>query len=216
MNITRTAGLVALLVALLALAACSSLLAESRFRKAIENNDLDYIKQNISSVDINRTFRDKPGFLASAVKQQRNEIVELLIQHGADCNLPNGANNSTPLQSAVFYDNPEAAELLLATGADPDQMGSGFFVAIVYAAGQGRNELVEILLKSGCDVNATDMYGRTALHRASAKGNLAMVQLLLDYHADAAIKDLEGNTPIDLAREAGNEDVINVLKPFSK
>jgi ankyrin repeat protein len=68
-------------------------------------------------------FRDSAGFPSliaalSARRPDRNKIVELLLESGADVG-QRGVNDWTPLHYAVVYRNLEAVNLLLASGADP-------------------------------------------------------------------------------------------------
>ena len=58
------------------------------------------------------TVKDPPK-----VKISRNEIIKILIAHGADPNL----GKKTPLMSAVREGNIELVKTLLENGADPNQ-----------------------------------------------------------------------------------------------
>jgi len=46
------------------------------------------------------------------------EIVEFLLENGADANIPD-LFNTTPLHNAIIYDQIESAKILLDHGADP-------------------------------------------------------------------------------------------------
>ena len=58
-----------------------------------------------------------PTPLPNAVWEQNKEIVELLINHGADVNAKND-DAGTPLHAASMKDNKEIVELLINRGAD--------------------------------------------------------------------------------------------------
>ena len=74
-----------------------------------------------------------------------NEMLELLLTHGADPNVsdPHG----TPLQLAIERNVPYDVELLLANGADPD------VTAVISAIAHGKTQILELLLDYGADPN---------------------------------------------------------------
>lgn len=68
-------------------------------------------------------FPDPGGFppligALSAKRQDRQEVLELLLAFGADIQ-QRGINDYTPLHYAVDLDDPEAIRFLIAHGADP-------------------------------------------------------------------------------------------------
>ncbi|HEU5249903.1 MAG TPA: ankyrin repeat domain-containing protein [Thermoanaerobaculia bacterium] len=119
----------------------------------------------------------------------------------------------TPLGLASFFGHPEAAKLLLATGADPNFAAQNSTrVAPLHSAVAGGNvEIVRELLARGADVHARQDVGFTALHGAAAEGGEEMIRLLLDHGADPAAKNDAGKTPADLARERGREKAVALL-----
>jgi uncharacterized protein len=77
------------------------------------------------------------------------EIVTLLLENGADINVRDDANGTTPLMNAVMGGHPEVIQVLLKRGADPnievgkDKDGKGI-TALTYA--RIRNDPKIILL----------------------------------------------------------------------
>jgi ankyrin repeat protein len=123
------------------------------------------------------------------------------------------ADGFTPLGLAAFFAQPEAARLLLASGADSNLAArNGTRVAPLHSAVAGGNiEIVRELLESGADVHARQDLGFTALHGAAFDGSEEMIRLLLDHGADPDAKNAAGKTPADLARDQGREKAVEVL-----
>jgi uncharacterized protein len=94
--------------------------------------------------------------------------VKLLMQYGADPNIPT-------------FDNTTA--LMVASGV-------GWADGMLHEYSEKETlELIELLLSSGADVKAANDHGITALHGAGYKGANRAVQLLVDRGADLAAKD---------------------------
>jgi ankyrin repeat protein len=61
--------------------------------------------------------------ISAAARRGDLEMVQLLLEHGADPSLPEeGAPRGHALWNAVYFDHPAIAELLLRAGADPNGM----------------------------------------------------------------------------------------------
>jgi ankyrin len=107
--------------------------------------------------------------------------VRLLLQYGADPNLPQVAG-ITPLQQAAGLGHG---------GADT----RGRFYSEAQAL-----EVIKALHEGGADLNAQDDQGRTALHGAARKGWTQVIQLLVDLGADPNLADNQDFTPLDYAQ----------------
>ncbi len=107
----------------------------------------------------------------------------------------------TALHLAAFFAQPEAAEELLRSGADPNAVAKNAMrVAVINsAAASGRADIVKAALKAGADPNARQMAGYTALHAAAAHDNVEMAQALLDAGADPSLRSDDGQTAADKA-----------------
>jgi ankyrin repeat protein len=138
------------------------------------------------------------------------DVVRLLLETGADVNAADSVG-VTPLISAANVDNREAAELLLARGADPHaQARTGHAsTPLMGAAFNGNLPLVRALLARKADVTAVSAdrtgtvrngpvrYGTvTALHVAVTSGHPDVVKLLLKSGAPVNAADARGMTPL--------------------
>lgn len=119
------------------------------------------------------------AFIESALDGNVGRM-KLLLAVGAD---PNGfecptARCRTPLVAAAGEGHYEAAQLLLARGADVNRRMKRGQSALMFASYYGHTEMVRMLLTKGADVNA-DFEGDTALGWARQKGHAEIADLLI-------------------------------------
>lgn len=150
-------------------------------------------------------------FEASAVGDV-GRLRELLAEDTARANAV-ASDGFTPLGLAAFFGHADAAQLLLASGADPNLPAQNATkVAPLHSAvAGGKFEIVRMLLANGADVHARQDLGLTALHGAAFEGTEEIIRLLLDHGADPDAKDAAGKTPADIARDRGRENAVEVL-----
>lgn len=138
------------------------------------------------------------------------ELIELLLNHGADINIrkPEGSSKPfTPLDCA--FDNFEMIEWLIIHGAKPDL---DFLRDVFYDAIDKKNyQLVELLIKNGANPNIK--YGIDLLITyAIEKGDLEMVKLL---HGLGAVLEPEvlpvSKYPLIQAIEKGDHEMVKLL-----
>jgi len=101
----------------------------------------------------------------------------------------------TPLLFAARYGDVESAKVLLAAGANVDDMTPERATALALAAHSGWGAFAAYLLDQGADPNS-DEAGYTALHAAVLRGDLALVQALLAHGADPEAR-LKRGTPVN-------------------
>jgi len=119
----------------------------------------------------------------------------------------------TPLMTAAYNGEMEAAEALLADGVDPNAKDDDRRTALMFAAAKGHTGIVNLLLNYRADPNLRELaYGRTALMGAAHKGHLDTVEALLAGDADANAKDNDHMTAMDLAKEAEHSEIVQMLK----
>ncbi|NET90604.1 MAG: ankyrin repeat domain-containing protein [Kamptonema sp. SIO1D9] len=151
-----------------------------------------------NGVDVNAMSSDKTLALISAAYFGQVEVVQLLLERGANVNIQAEDTSLTPLISAVertvmakipgftsYQVNKrqiEVIQILLATGADINSQKKNGWTALITAADLGNINVVKLLIQSGqnVDFNAKTEHGDTALSRAKKAGNDEIVQLLLD------------------------------------
>ncbi len=150
--------------------------------------------------------------------------LEDLIKRGANINATNKQGNSL-LQLSVIEDYNEGVKILLAHGANPNQLVTDIngykqplIIYALYYTAQGYPHVIESLLQAGANPNAKDNIGFPALHVAIMRGNTQLIQLLLEYGADIESRNTNDHTPLTtalLAPTAGNKTkIVETLLKF--
>jgi len=170
--------------------------ATTNLFEAIEQGRIDLVKNAIASNRSILGIRDVANHspLFSAVLRERDEIVMLLLQHGANadaaaCGVPNGA---TLLHYAAALLKRESVLSILRSGIDisvHDQFGQ---TALHWAARWGSLDTVRTLIENGADIGATDNWGWTPLFYAAGARNASSRDLLIHAGADATLCDKWG------------------------
>jgi len=151
--------------------------------------------------------------LLMAVAKQDFEIVEILLNAGADINLFE-VYGFTALMSAAANLNENILLLLLKKGAGKiniEAVDTSGNTALMVAAQRGRNKNVKILAAAGANINATNRYGETALIMASREGRKEVVQTLISLGADIHIQDIGGHTAFSIAVLLNEKGVAEIL-----
>jgi len=122
----------------------------------------------------------------------------------------------TALHFACFFGQPEAARVLIESGAAPDAVAANpTHVMPLHSAASARNlEAARFLLEHGTPgmVNARQQAGWVPIHAAAQNGDRPMVELLLKHHADPKLANDAGKTPAMVAREKGYEEIAALLE----
>jgi ankyrin repeat protein len=141
------------------------------------------------------------------------EAMRLLVQHGADPNIPTVRPPGRPRTGDVagYRDTiedvsgrppvpvggPGVPPLLAAAGAG---YGEGFAANTHRYAPSGFLPAVKYLVEElGADVNAVDHEGNTAIHNAAARGDTETILYLVSKGADVTKVNREGKTTADMA-----------------
>merc|ERR1712146_229842 len=121
------------------------------------------LKELNEGEDVN--VHDKAGYTALHFASLFNhtEIVTLLIEHGADVNIPNKNYAFTALHLASYNGSSNVITLLLDNGADINKQAKFGGTALHIASKQGHTDIVTLFLDRGVDREIETEDGRTAL-----------------------------------------------------
>jgi len=162
------------------------------------------------------------------------DIVQILLEHGADPNICPSTTSSSwlhgcvlpPLSIAAICGNSGLATLLIKYGARVDDRDDCGRTALHFAVDYDdtrrldlqRNESVkrcisiaEALVSAGADINALDRHGSSPLHLACDTDKSEIVDLLLENKADVNIVNSSGETPLFRAASRNLLDVVNKM-----
>jgi ankyrin repeat protein len=148
--------------------------------------------------------------LISAVEHGHEQIVTVLINHGAD---PNGGElpdkTGYPLHQAARYGRIQVVKALLDYGVDREQLDRSGKSATFYAAENGHLEVLRFLTIA--DVEHKCGCGKSMLHKAAYAGHYEVVKFLVERGADVRATARNGGTPLHLAASEGCGDVVRFL-----
>ena len=124
--------------------------------------------------DVNASDKERgQTALMWAVAQKHPDVVEALIEGGADIDA-HSTGGFTPLFFAARVGDTESAARLVAAGAKVNEAGPGGMTPLVLASASGQEDVGIFLLDKGADANARDGNGAAALHYAVFKGITAL------------------------------------------
>lgn len=159
--------------------------------KAVKEGDIKLVQQLLDKgADVN--FQDEDGGwtpLLNAVEISEEDIVDLLLRHGADPCLRKN-NGATPFIVAGIVGNVKLLKLFLSKGSDINEYDHNGFTAFMEAACYGKVEALRFLYENGAKVNLgretkedqrkIRKGGATALMDAAKNGHVEVLKILLD------------------------------------
>lgn len=164
----------------------------------------------LSSVDVNSKNIEGNTPLFVATQHGQLEVVEALLDCGAEVNERNQLH-MTALILAAAMGRADLVELLLKHDANPTaEMESGS-TALYLAAETGAEEVVNQLLTYGATVDAAIEDGSTPLYIAAQNGFDTIVENLLNDGANINAQLNSGATPLFTAAVQGHSKVVEVL-----
>ncbi|HEY9858670.1 MAG TPA: ankyrin repeat domain-containing protein, partial [Candidatus Obscuribacterales bacterium] len=195
---------------------------------AFSKKDFVQAKQLIKSVSPQDIERSE--LILRAVQANQPELIQLMIQRGAD---PNANDGILPLRQAVRSGNDPLVRLLLQHGADPNRQDgntdsilqealfSNSYIGFLHLASNidrfpqisaQRLETMRLILKAGANPSDRDRgNGTTVLMVAAGHGNKELVELLLQRGANAKAANAYGQNALHYAAWRGNSAIIQRL-----
>ena len=196
---------------------------ETALIAAIENAEPKTIKLLLDKADVN--LRDNLGNspLHLALRKDKREIFDELLEKNADVNIPGRSERGkeqTVLYAAINSNDEELVKKLLDRGANPNQADSeGSLPLAETVIGPGINlEIVKMMLDKGANPNAQEKNKATPLiyiasnTQTTAQNRQDIVKMMLEKGADKSIKDEKGNTAFAWAKKNGNKEILEMLK----
>ncbi len=205
---------------------CCAPLFAGAIHEAIWEGDLEKVKSAIEKDpacikapdDSTEQSAQKLLPLHLALSRGYQEIIELLLEKGADPNAKAGDEGTTPMHIAATTNNQELVELLIKKGGNVNAVDANGATPIMKAVSWGPNNegIVEyFILEKKADPNLMDAGGTnsTVLHQACLwPHNFPTVQMLIEkVKMDPRIKSGKGKEPIIFAAQSGSQELIEYL-----
>jgi uncharacterized protein len=153
----------------------------SALMSAVNKNNVSLVKQlihNGANVDELDSNQDAP--LVIAAYKGYDEIVQLLLDAGADLGAVDPGMKATALHAAAYAGRTGAAKLLIEGGIDINKQGPyNGYTALHDAIWQNNVGIVKLLLAANADLTLQSNDGKTALDFARARGRKEIVALIV-------------------------------------
>ncbi len=189
---------------------------EKQIHHAAYEGDLKKVKEIIDRDPNQINVQDVQGFtpLHLASGKGHIEIVEFLLNHGADTELEI-CTGDTPLTLATRFAGGgkyETIKALLEHGAMVDHKGLLGQTALHHATIYSGEKAINLLISYGADVNARGEYQITPLHKAAMHNKIEAAKVLVENGADIFAKtffDFSNATEIENLRIVGIRNYMN-------
>lgn len=163
---------------------------------SIHENIIDdfrlYLQYGIS---VNSTDRYGVGLIHHAARSGKKDIVQLLLEKGADPNLVAQDRGNTALMDAAAIGEAEIVELLLQHGCDLEVVSKNGQTALILAVGAKSTPCVKLLCRYGADPTRADKLGLDARGYARVLGLGEISDILETYDpVSNPVKDSSENS----------------------
>uniref|UniRef100_A0A0K2VH50 Palmitoyltransferase n=2 Tax=Lepeophtheirus salmonis TaxID=72036 RepID=A0A0K2VH50_LEPSM len=173
------------------------------------------VKDLIENEGVEANLRDSDNvtLLHWASINDRREIVNYLLDRGAEIDAIGGDLRSTPLHWASRQGHLKIIVILVKRGARSDILDGEGAMALHLAAQLGHMSIVAYLLSKGDSVDAKDSHGMTPLMWSVYRSyGVDPTRLLLTLGSELSIRDdVHGNTPLHWAILAKNDMAVNLI-----
>lgn len=186
---------------------------------AIMNDDLERVKRVLPLVsDINRITGSGDTHLMDAARNGRVnslDIVKLLVNNGANIDMPAGFNHNTPLHLACSHNNYDIARFLISRGANINAININSRTPLHIAAENGYLDIVRLLIENGAQILALGCFSTkyTPIDRAREANKTEVVRYLESLQSSRRISNSFRN--ISLSRRSSSNNFSTTSPRFN-
>lgn len=175
--------------------------ADDSFFQAAFDGDLETVKKQLKTVDVNSQDADNFTALMYAAFEGHVEVAKLLLKEGADVSLVNNQNRNA-LMFASTSPSAEMVKLLIDAGSDVNLEDSvENWTPFLMAAAEGLIENMELLEAAGANIKALDVDGESALDFAMAHQKQEAMVYLIQKGVPSKNFNFEAKTIGDIRKE---------------
>lgn len=126
------------------------------------------------------SLRDGAGVpvVNHAIRSGHIEMVEILLEAGADINGVAEDRGTTPIMDAAAGGHDQLTRRFIELGADLEHVSRDGQTAVILAVGNGRDGAAIELIRGGADVDRKDMLGMSARKYATLYGQSSILNAL--------------------------------------
>ncbi|KAJ8111020.1 hypothetical protein OPT61_g6283 [Boeremia exigua] len=161
--------------------------------------------------DINADGRDYPSALIMAMGMEKETVVQLFLESGANVNATHDAEFGTALQVASYLGDQDLVRLLICRGAEINTETGKYGNPLQAAVVNGGEALFDQLLELGADVNLQGGKYGSPLQAACAKQEKAIFQKLLDNNANVNAQGGKFGSALQAACAKDKEEMVKEL-----
>ena len=219
---------------------CYSFKSAELYAKLLKNSEAEKFLQQIKQqqlknciTDNNRNYHVFPDRdstpLMIACCHDNMQMVQLLLDHGADPNIQNNRKHTALMYACR---NTKMLRALVSYNADSNIQDLRRQTAVFWTCGVGNVQGLELFISHGEDnsyyttdqesvqptvgkhlvnLNCQNIDGATLLHVACREGHLHVVERLLEAKADSSIHDSFGMTPLSQAIAMGHFQMVKLF-----
>ena len=185
---------------------------QSNFFFQVRTNQTVAVKDALVNGGQDPNELDPEGFSALhwAALDDFQDMVRILVQHGADVNIRN-ARQETPVVWAVNKGHLSMLKLLEQLGGNLAAVDAKGYMLTHHCAQSGHVIILSYLARKGIEIDVQDNKGRTPLHWACYMNEPVMVQWLVSRGASIDKLDSEQCYPLHWATIKGNHQAVKAL-----
>ena len=186
--------------------------------RIIEKGNLDELNSFIiNGGNVNEKYYGKSllHFAIDNCGKNYFEVIELLINNGADINSNQSYYKEIPLHRACARIRPrmDVIKLLLERGSEVNTENITGKTPIFYCNFNFSVELLNLLLNNGADIKHTDKYNNTILHDdyimcGDIEDFEEYLKIIISLGLDINSKNNAGHTPLDLCKNKRIEYIL--------
>ena len=185
----------------------------SQLTRALQKMHQDMVRNPGQPSPLNEVDESGRTPLINAVITLQQEMVELLVNAGADVNIPDFETGISPLSYALLNEaSLEMIRVLYGAGSDPEAADFRVVTPLMNACKMGNIAAVRLFLQQDLDIDAVDENGWSALHYTAYQGSGAICKMLIAMGAEKQVKDLKGRKPLHMARFKNSGEVVAQLE----